>query len=279
MRCPLGAILRRLAFPSRGARTVSAWCRPVVSRRTACTAARRRVRPSGLFGWFRAKSGRDDSKDYTETRENQLQIPPRPSPQEGGRAPRDDTRFHAGVAGARRVRPTSAGVTRRQNEEVIGGHYALTRGSHDAELRVERDQRGSCVRGMDDVTWAAAEDRMELVLATCGKAHRTAILQAGEAIAEVPTPWPLANVARERTDIADLRGRYRFGRFGQNGVLISNHRMAGESVQRDETADVHAACPWNHLVEPLDGLQVDEHIRLDYEIFHQRQQIAATADK
>src|SRR5260370_37983635 len=112
---------------------------------------------------------------------------------------------------------------------------------------------------MEDVAWAAAEDRMELVLATYGKAHQTAILQAREAIAEVPTPWPLANVARERTDIADLRGRYRFGRFGQNGVLISNHRVAGESVQRDETPDVHAACPRHHLVEPLNCLEIDEH--------------------
>src|SRR5580704_10290823 len=55
--------------------------------------------------------------------------------------------------------------------------------------------------------------------------------------------------------------------------------MARESVEGDETADVNAACRRRHLIEPLNRLKVNKHVRLDDKVLHQGQKIAATADK
>src|ERR1700730_11128225 len=55
--------------------------------------------------------------------------------------------------------------------------------------------------------------------------------------------------------------------------------MAAESVEGDETADVNAACRRRHLIEPLNRLQVNKHVRLDDKVLYQCQKIAATADK
>src|SRR5712672_2880389 len=116
---------------------------------------------------------------------------------------------------------------------------------------------------MDDIAGAAAKDRMESVLTYDGKACLSAILQAWKPIPEIPAPRALANVAGQRTDIANLWGRNCFGRFGQHRILTSNQRMSPERVKRDEPADVHAACRRRHLIEPFDCLQIYKHIRLN----------------
>src|SRR5258707_11280874 len=132
---------------------------------------------------------------------------------------------------------------------------------------------------MDDIAGAAAEDRMESVLAYNGKACLAAILQAGKTIPEIPAPRALANVAGQRADITNLRGRNCFGRFGQHRILTSDQRMSAERIKCDEAADVHAACRRRHLIEPFDRLQIYKHIRLNNKFFHQPQEIAAATDK
>src|SRR5579872_12737 len=132
---------------------------------------------------------------------------------------------------------------------------------------------------MDDIAGAAAEDRMESVLAYDGKACIAAIFQARKSIAKIPAPRALANIAGKRADIANLRGCNCFGRFGQHRVLTSDQRMAAKRVKCDESADVHAAWRRRHLIEPLDRLQVYKHIRLDDKFFHQSEKIAAPTDK
>src|SRR5579864_8955309 len=132
---------------------------------------------------------------------------------------------------------------------------------------------------MDDIAGAAAEDRVETVLAADGEACIAAILQARKSVAEIPAPGALANVAGQGANIANLRSRHCFGCFGQHRILTPNQRMAAQRVKRDEAADVHAACRRRHLVESFNGLQIYKHIRLDNKFFHHSQKIAATTDK
>ena len=131
--------------------------------------------------------------------------------------------LYSGEHLVRRQNRFSRGILLRQNEEVAGRHHALTRGADDAELRVERDQRRSRVGRVDDVAGPAAEDRVESVLAHDRKARLAAILQARKPIAEIPAPRTLADVAGQRSDVANLRRGHVFGCFGQHRVLTSNN--------------------------------------------------------
>ena len=65
----------------------------------------------------------------------------------------------------------------------------------------------------------AAENRVELVFAGDRKTLVAAGFVAREPVAEIPAPRPLAHVARQRADVADLRRRHAFGGFGQHRVL------------------------------------------------------------
>src|SRR5712691_2629067 len=55
--------------------------------------------------------------------------------------------------------------------------------------------------------------------------------------------------------------------------------MPAEGVERDKSADVHAAAGLRHLIQTLDGFQVHQHVRADDPLFHHPEQIAAAAGK
>src|SRR4051812_40272055 len=98
---------------------------------------------------------------------------------------------------------------------------------------------------MNDVARAAAENRVEFVFAGDRKARRAAVLQALEAVAVVPAPRTLADVAGERRDISYLRRRNRFRRFSQHRELPADRLVPAERVERREAADRRlAASSW-----------------------------------
>jgi hypothetical protein len=90
---------------------------------------------------------------------------------------------------------------------------------------------------MDDIARAAAEDGIELVLAGGREALVAAGLVARKAIAEVPAPRALADVARERADVPDLRRRHRGGRFSEHGKWSAQRLVTAERVEGDEAAE------------------------------------------
>src|SRR4029450_13791157 len=91
---------------------------------------------------------------------------------------------------------------------------------HHCEGGAKRDQRGRRVGRMDDIAGAAAEDRVELVLAGEREALIPAVLVALEAVPEVPTPRTLTHVAGDRADVANLRRRRAAGGLGEDGVSL-----------------------------------------------------------
>src|SRR6266566_4694435 len=127
---------------------------------------------------------------------------------------------------------------------------------------------------MDDVARPAAEDGVEFVFAGHRKADVASVFEARKSITEIPTPGPLADVARKRTGVADLRRADDFGRFCQHGVLFTDKRMMAERVERDQTADFHAAALRSHLIQPLDSAQMDQRVRGDDAFLHQLQHVA-----
>jgi hypothetical protein len=114
---------------------------------------------------------------------------------------------------------------------------------------------------MHDETRAAAQNRVELILAGNGEALVAAGLVARKAVAVVPAPRTLVNVAGECADIAHLLRGHRFRGFGENCVVATDERVMAEGIERDEAADVDAGVRRRDLVEPFDRFQIDQHVR------------------
>src|SRR5437016_8318763 len=104
---------------------------------------------------------------------------------------------------------------------------------------------------MDDVARSAAEDGVEFVFAGHRKAGVAAVFQTRKSVAKIPAPRPLADISGERAGVADLRCANDFGRFPQHGVLFAYERMVAERVERDQSADFHAAALRSHLIQAL----------------------------
>src|ERR1700732_4613685 len=115
-----------------------------------------------------------------------------------------------------------SGLLLTQDKKINRWHHTFTRRSYNPEFRVKRNQRRGCVRWVDDVTGAAAKDRVKSVLAYDGTARFAAILQAWKTIAEIPAPRTLANVPSQGANITNLRCCHSLSRFGQYRVLTSN---------------------------------------------------------
>ncbi len=120
------------------------------------------------------------------------------------------------------------GVHARQLEEFSRGNHALARRSRDVKLRVQRHQRRRGVRRMHDVAGPAAENGVELILARSRKTNVAAVLEARKTVAEIPAPGALANVARQRSGIANLRRAHLLGGFRQHRVFFANARIAAQ---------------------------------------------------
>src|SRR5438093_13130136 len=130
---------------------------------------------------------------------------------------------------------------------------------------------------MDDVAGAPAENRVKLILPGHRVAHAPAVLQAVEPIAVVPAPRPLAHVSRNRRDVADLGRRHVDRGFRQHGVLLADHKMAADRIERCESADPQPATFGLDLIEALDRLQIHDRVRRDQTILHHPEHVAAAA--
>ena len=82
---------------------------------------------------------------------------------------------------------------------------------------------------MDDVTGTAAEDRVELILAREREAPVPTGLVARKPVPVVPAPRPLAQVAGQCPDVADLRRGHTLGRVGQYRDSMQVVSIAGAS--------------------------------------------------
>src|ERR1700722_12753526 len=121
---------------------------------------------------------------------------------------------------------------------------------------------------MNNKTGPAAENRVKLILAIDRIADVATGLVALESVAVIPAPRPLANLPGQRAHIPDLRRRDAFGRLRQPRILPPDHLMPTQRIERNQSADVHAATGLGHLIEPADRLQIDQHIRVDDPLFY-----------
>jgi hypothetical protein len=171
------------------------------------------------------------------------------------------------------------GILLRKGEEIRSRHNALAGRTNNPEPGVEREQRNSRIGRVHDVTRTPAENCMKLVLASEREARISPVLVTGKAIAEIPAPRTLADITRQSSNIPDLRRRDRLRCFRKNSVLAANYIVPAQRVQRDQAAYIHAAIRRSHLIESLDGSQVDDDIRRGDPLFDKREQVASTAGK
>src|SRR6478609_9059071 len=104
---------------------------------------------------------------------------------------------------------------------------------------------------MHDVTRSAAEDCMKAILAADREALCAARFVTGEAVAVVPAPGPLAHVAGERADVADLWRGDAAGGLAQHGMLLSDLWMMTERIKGHQPADGQAVAIGGDTVEAL----------------------------
>ena len=105
---------------------------------------------------------------------------------------------------------------------------------------------------MHDVAGAAAENSVKLILARSGETGVSAIFQTRKAVAKIPAPGPLADVARERSSVANLRRADLLGGFGQHRIFFANALIVAQSVERDQAADFDFAALVLYLIQALD---------------------------
>src|SRR5258708_1843060 len=147
-------------------------------------------------------------------------------------------------------------VDAREGEEVTGRDCSLALGTGDSELGVEGDESGSGVGRVDDVAWPAPENRVKLVFTVGAVADVPAILQAWKTVAVIPAPRPLADVARERAGVADLRRANAVGSLREHRVLFSDQRIASEGGESDQATDRYPVLVRCNAIQARNGLQV-----------------------
>src|SRR5579862_5007401 len=130
---------------------------------------------------------------------------------------------------------------------------------------------------MHDVARAAAEDSMKLVLARSRKTDLAAVFQTRKAVAKIPAPGALANVARESAGVANLRRAHFLGGFRQHGVLFADALIAAQGIESDQAADLELPALNLNLIQPSDGLQIHQHVRRNQMLLHHPKQIASAA--
>src|SRR6516162_6832251 len=121
---------------------------------------------------------------------------------------------------------------------------------------------------MDDIARTAAEDCVKFVLARDAEAGFPAIFEARKAIAKVPAPGPLANVAGNCACITNLGSADGSRRVGEHFVAATNDRVLTHGRECREAADPHLSTLLRDLVERRYGLQVHQNIRLNQALLH-----------
>src|SRR5207249_5432283 len=105
-------------------------------------------------------------------------------------------------------------------EVVVERDGPLSAGARDLRRRVEREERGGCVRGVNDVAKLPADDRVVAVVTGHGVAEVATLLVAVEVLTtEEPAARPLVDVSAERPEVADERRRHAERRVGEHGQL------------------------------------------------------------
>lgn len=130
----------------------------------------------------------------------------------------------------------------REEEEAFEGRGSRGAvGTRDDDVRVEGDQSGAGVGGVNDIAGTSAEDRVVLVVGVfgVGEASVSAFFETVILfVAEVPASGTLAEVSAEGAAVTDLGGADGFGGLGEGGIALSNEGIFGDFGEGGEGADV-----------------------------------------
>ena len=121
---------------------------------------------------------------------------------------------------------------------------------------------------MDDETEPAAQHRMVLVPSFGSKTPASSFLAADNLrVAVVPAARPLAEVAADSADVANLRGGERESGLVKSGVFMPDERVSGQVGHSGQCANPDAVVFFFNIREPRDCLEVDDDIRLSDSFF------------
>src|SRR6266403_3570146 len=111
---------------------------------------------------------------------------------------------------------------------------------------------------MHNIRRTAAEDRVVFIFTGGRKTLRAALLQTDSFFqTKVPATWSLAQVATNRTKIANLRSGNGMRRFSQARKTVPQGRMFFELSERHEGPNSQSALAiCNNFIEPADALQI-----------------------
>ena len=92
-----------------------------------------------------------------------------------------------------------------QDEKIVCSNSACPLCTRNLKGRIQGDKRRGQIRGMNNIAWPPAKDRVLLILAINRETLVAVCLETLESIAIIPAPGPLGNIAGQRRHIAYLR--------------------------------------------------------------------------
>src|SRR5207248_6982840 len=96
--------------------------------------------------------------------------------------------------------------------------------------------------------------------------------------AEVPTAWPLTEVATERRQVANLWAGGIARRLCQRGILLLKCCIVGDLGQRSERANTQRVIHDARTAQLFDPLDIDQAVRCGDVVLHQRNQVGAAGE-
>ncbi len=167
----------------------------------------------------------------------------------------------------------------RADKHVLERHEAAAR-TQDLHLGFERYQHRRRVGGRYGVAAVPAEDGVLLVDAVVCVALNAAGAIAVPRTAIVRTAGVLQQIAAQRPQVADLRGRDTRRSFHQSWHCRLQIGIALDVPERRQCADPDHSCAHNHwLFEIGDRLQIDDVVRRAPLVLELVEQVAAAGEK
>ena len=150
----------------------------------------------------------------------------------------------------------------RQDIELLQRDVLSAGGVGDDDTRVAGDERRRQVGRVHDERRSAAQDRVIAAVAQGGEADVTALLETrvqGRPV--VPAARPLAQVAADRSDVADLRRADAPGRLGDGREIAAHPAVLRHGGQGRERAETQGAVRVEaHVLQLANRLEVDQRL-------------------
>src|SRR5579871_6869290 len=166
----------------------------------------------------------------------------------------------------------------RTDEEFLRRDHALSGSRNQLHLRAERDRSRTQARRTDEIRRSAAEDRVIAIVAVRNQALAVLHGEQSEAAPVIPATGTLAQVAADRSHVADLRTRDAHHRAVQRRKFAANGCVGSKFIERHRRANAQPLPGSMDSAKLLHAFDVHQTFGSVDEILHQADLICAAGE-